>query len=354
MLKRIRIQGFRSWTNKEFRLSPFTVMLGDDDCEKSDFLDALALLSRLAGATVQDAVVRDSPPALGNFYYPRRPEELVERGSLQMVIEADIEAGPVDTDREGSPMSFSYLVAITARPNAGEFVVSEEELRISGRGNRDKEIVYHASENHLIVRERGRIGGEWDNRRTILSLPLSSRHFPRIVALQRELRQWRIYPHPDVCAMSRPSPLRYEPFLMPRGENLSSFLHTMSNHPERMDRIQEMFRLLTRGMTVISRLQEDRVEFRVKRGEREIPQSLVSPQVLAALYIASLLFPAAPTRLIGFAWNADIPSDACIALQGIFAQSLKDNGQIILLARKRDAPFFYPLGTFLNLDTIGG
>ena len=48
MLKRVHIKGYKSLSDVEVRLSPLTLLFGPNAAGKSNFLDALQLLSKLA------------------------------------------------------------------------------------------------------------------------------------------------------------------------------------------------------------------------------------------------------------------------------------------------------------------
>ena len=56
MLKRVHVKGYKSLADVEVRLEPLTVLFGPNAAGKSNFLDALQLLSRLgASRTLKDA-----------------------------------------------------------------------------------------------------------------------------------------------------------------------------------------------------------------------------------------------------------------------------------------------------------
>ena len=94
MLKRVHIEGFKSLADVEVHLEPLTVLFGPNASGKSNFLDALLLLSKLGTSrTLKDA-----------FEYPYRGkpiesfplgktgiEGLVEQERLVFSIEADLE-----------------------------------------------------------------------------------------------------------------------------------------------------------------------------------------------------------------------------------------------------------------------
>ncbi len=48
MIRRIKVQGYKSLQDIDIKLEPLTVILGPNAAGKSNLLDALALMSRMA------------------------------------------------------------------------------------------------------------------------------------------------------------------------------------------------------------------------------------------------------------------------------------------------------------------
>ena len=63
MLKRVKIQGYKSLLDIEVNLQPLSVLFGPNASGKSNFLDALQLLSRLATSNSLNEVFE--PPYRG-------------------------------------------------------------------------------------------------------------------------------------------------------------------------------------------------------------------------------------------------------------------------------------------------
>src|SRR3989304_8126615 len=63
MLKRIKIEGYKSLVDLEVHLNPLSLLFGPNAAGKSNFLDALQVLSRIAASrTLKDAF---EPPYRG-------------------------------------------------------------------------------------------------------------------------------------------------------------------------------------------------------------------------------------------------------------------------------------------------
>ena len=93
MLKRVRIRGYKSLVDVEAKLEPLSVLLGPNAAGKSNFLDALQLLSRLgASKTLKEAF---GPPHRGKplesfSFGPNGVRGSMDQDRLVFSIEADL------------------------------------------------------------------------------------------------------------------------------------------------------------------------------------------------------------------------------------------------------------------------
>ena len=93
MVKRVHIKGYKSLRDVEVELEPLTVLIGPNAAGKSNFLDALQLLSRTANVrTLQDAF---EPPYRGNplesfTFGSGGIESLLTQESATFSIEVDV------------------------------------------------------------------------------------------------------------------------------------------------------------------------------------------------------------------------------------------------------------------------
>ena len=93
MLKRIHVKGYKSFADLEVEIEPLTVLMGPNAAGKSNFLDALQLLSKLgASRTLKeafDAPYRGKP--LESFRFGEQGiKGLVAQERLRFSIEADL------------------------------------------------------------------------------------------------------------------------------------------------------------------------------------------------------------------------------------------------------------------------
>src|SRR5205809_572087 len=102
MLKRIHIRGYKSLVDLEVTLQPLCVIFGPNAAGKSNFLDALQILSRLATSrTVKDAF---QPPYRGapleSFTFEAAGiSGLLDKETAAFSIEVDVELSPAIIER---------------------------------------------------------------------------------------------------------------------------------------------------------------------------------------------------------------------------------------------------------------
>ncbi len=111
MIKRVRIQGFKSLKDVEVELFPLTVLFGPNASGKSNLLDALQLLSAMG--TRETLLQAFDPPFRGEpleafSFGPGGIEEFTAQERLRLRIEVDVQLSKavVDTvNRQVRPAS---------------------------------------------------------------------------------------------------------------------------------------------------------------------------------------------------------------------------------------------------------
>src|SRR5436853_5887640 len=94
MLKRVKIQGYKSLADVEVQLQPLSVLFGPNASGKSNFLDALQLLSRIPNSRILkdafDPPYRGTP--LESFTFgPHGTKDLLAQEKASFSIEVDVE-----------------------------------------------------------------------------------------------------------------------------------------------------------------------------------------------------------------------------------------------------------------------
>ncbi len=93
MIKRIKIEGYKSFKSLDLKLSPVSVIFGPNASGKSNLLDAIQILSRMATCkTLGEAFEGHRGFPLESFYYGDVGfEEMLKRDKLEMSFEVDVQ-----------------------------------------------------------------------------------------------------------------------------------------------------------------------------------------------------------------------------------------------------------------------
>src|SRR3989304_10356296 len=93
MLKRIKIEGYKSFKNLDLTLDPITVIMGPNTTGKSNFLDALYLLSRaVTSRNLKEAFEGHRGLPLESFYYGDEGyEALLKKENSKSTFKIDVE-----------------------------------------------------------------------------------------------------------------------------------------------------------------------------------------------------------------------------------------------------------------------
>src|SRR5947209_3239108 len=150
MLKRVKIQGYKSLEDVEVRLQPLSVFFGPNASGKSNFLDALQLLSRIATSNnLNDAFrhpYRGTP--LESFTFGADGiQGLLAEEHVSFTIEVDVEVSQkaidtvsklIVTDKTHGDVlegvkslrqtSWRYRITVEAQPKSGMLNIVDEAL----------------------------------------------------------------------------------------------------------------------------------------------------------------------------------------------------------------------------------
>lgn len=272
MLERFKATGFKSLVDVEIELPRLLVLFGPNAAGKSNVLDAVQVLSRLATERTLDEAL--SPPMRG---YPTEAftlptgglPELLEQETATFTLEADI--GPEYVD--GSRLDpLRYRATVLVEPAGGVLRVEDEYLT---RLNTDREPKFNAriekAGEQLIIR-RAQVGQPRREpvglNHTKLSDPrLSGEHYPHLERMREELKGWRTYYLDPRVAMRSPQPPREVQDIGPQGEDLAAFLYGLKNDPDDSDRFDAVVRVLRAVVPSVDRVD---VDLDKKRGELDL------------------------------------------------------------------------------------
>ena len=340
MIKRIRVQRYKSLVDVDVTLKRLSVLFGPNAAGKSNFIDALQLLSRIAGSrSLKEAF---EPPYRGkpmeSFSFGERGlEGLMEEDSLSFVLEVDVDLSPTiisdvnkeiqDTRKgqtsngngEGSKQPKSsyiyhsqlrYRIEIGITPRSGVLHVVDEYLAPLDKDGNPK-----GRPQAFIEKVKDKLhlpGGKSQARPTffetyldhaIVSRPHYAPHYPHLTALSRELQSWYFYyfePRERMRAATSVKEVRHIGLM---GEELAAFLNTLKNRDRRQfEDVEKAMHSLVPSVTGIrtdvNKFGE--VELSIDEGKISMPARVVSEGTLRVLGLLAISGVQEPPAVIGF------------------------------------------------------
>lgn len=334
MIRRLAIKGYKSLVDAEIYLQPLTVIFGPNAAGKSNFLDALQLLSRLVQArTLREAF---DPPYRGtpleSFTFGADGiASNMKRADLSFSIEVDVELTDftvteverqVRQMRQGQePASdkapraaiqeryLRYRIELEILPASGVLRVKDEYLAALTKGgeiNQARKPYVHQVDGRLRLRtdKNGHpTNYELGLDHTILSRPHYPPHYPHLVALRQELSRWFFFYFEPRERMRAVNPVKEVRHIGMMGEELAAFLNTLRLTDEPQFRnVQRALHLLIPSITGIDVRPNEmgEVDLYLREGEVAIPARLVSEGTLRLLGLLALAGVKEPPALIGF------------------------------------------------------
>ena len=337
MLRRIHIKGYKSLEDLDVTLSPLTLLFGPNASGKSNLLDALQLLSRMATSrTLREAF---EPPYRGKPLESFTMgdggiEGLLQKERLSFSIEADLELsdslvesvnreiqemrrpsgdnrnqGGGNTPGRVRERNLRYRVEIEMAPRTGVLRVSDEylaALNARGEPTGSRKPFLEAEEDKLTLRLEGQSHPTGYDRymdRTILSLPHYPPHYPHLTAARRELESWLFFYFEPRERMRATGPVKEVQHIGLMGEELAAHLNTLkAKNPRQFEAIEKAMSLLlpdVNGIDVeVNKLGE--VELFVRERNVPIPARILSEGTLRMLGILALAGADEPPSLVGF------------------------------------------------------
>jgi predicted ATPase len=319
MLKRVKIQGYKSLVDVEVNLQPLSVLFGPNASGKSNFLDALQLLSSIATSrTLKDAF---SPPYRGTplesfTFGPLGIKDLLGQERVSFSVEVDIELSQSIVDKvnqeiragrgtktvaegsktdSGSNVSYirekylRYRIEIEMLPKSGALRIAHESLTVLDA--RHQSIQDSVSEN----------SGD----SSILSTPAYRYHsgLPYLIAMREELASWYFFYLEPRERMRFPTPVKEVRHIGLMGEELAAFLNTLRALDERQFKaVEKALHMLIPSFTGIDVSVNNfgEVELSLMQGQTPIPARVLSEGTLRILGLLALGGAKESPSLLGF------------------------------------------------------
>jgi len=338
MLRRVKIQGYKSLADVEVSLQPLSVLFGPNAAGKSNFLDALQLLSRIvASRTLKDAF---EPPYRGKplesfTFGPGGLPSLLEKDSVSFSIEVDVELSPTviaavdrqiremrkgkssseaSTDETKSPAlvrekRLRYRIEVEILPRSGILRVADEHLTAlteKGEATKARKPFLERVKNRLHLRMEGQAHPTYYEQyldHSVLSLPLYPPHYPHLVALKQELSRCYFFYFEPRERMRAPNPVKEVRHIGVMGEELAAFLNTLKALDARQFKaVEKSLHMIVPSVTSIdvevNSLGE--VDLWIVEGDMRVPARVVSEGTLRVLGLLALSGAKEPPALIGF------------------------------------------------------
>ena len=339
MLKRIKIQGYKSLADVEVHLGYLAVLVGPNASGKSNFLDALQLLSRIATCrTLREAFAPHRGYPLESFAFGEEGIEALrqqEKVSFCMEIDVQLSATVVekvnrqiqkmkpppltDVADEGNPTSrrllpvreenLRYRIEIEMLPKQGILQVADEyltALTAKGEVKQNRKPFLERIEDRLYLRMEGQAHStcyELPLEQSLLSMRYSPVHYPHVAAIQRELASWQFFYLEPRERMRFPNPAAEVHHIGSMGEDLAAYLNTLQGLNKRQfESLEKSLHVLIPSITgidvSINKLGE--VELNVREGEKRISARVLSDGTLRILGLLALVGSKEPPALVGF------------------------------------------------------
>jgi predicted ATPase len=360
MITRVKVEGYKSLGSLEVRPRPLTVLFGPNAVGKSNFLDALQLLSRLVTSrTLKEAF---EPPYRGtpleSFAFGKDGlAGHMQRESVRFQMEVDVtlsDATVATVERQiadlkkgsagGEVKSGSYIkerqlryrLQVEVLPRSGILRVQDEYLAaLKGRGEvkASRNPFLERKDHRLFLRLEGQAHPTYHEvglDHTIVSRPLYPPHYPHLVAFRQELAGWFCFYFEPRERMRAANPVKEVRHIGLMGEELASFLNTLQTlEPAQFRGVEKSLH------TLIPRVQSIRVnpnmvgevELQLVEDGVAVPARLVSEGTLRMLGLLALGGAKEAPTLVAFEEPENGIHPRRIELIARFLDARTDDGQ---------------------------
>ncbi len=273
MLKRVKIHGYKSLEDVEVHLQPLSVLFGPNASGKSNFLDALQLLSRIATSrTLKEAF---DPPYRGtpleSFTFDLEGiKSLRDRERVSFSIEVDIELSQPVVESVNNEIAelkearvteyvkekyLRYHLEVEMLPKLGiQRVASESLFPLNKENALNKShvlIQWNGTGKHLHIEGRRAYRLEYLDH-SILSRTLYPDQSPHVVAARRELESWLFFYLEPRERMRIPTPVKEVRHIGLMGEEIAAFLNTLHALDEKQfDAVEKALHVIIPSITNI-------------------------------------------------------------------------------------------------------
>lgn len=334
MIRRVKIENYKSLKLAEVPLQELTVILGPNAAGKSNLFDALNLLARLVTCkNIKEAFDGHRGLPLESVHYDTGSlADLLKQESHRLAFEVDVELSDAvvqETEQRirdlrkrldepnGSAAEKSrvterllrYQVELEIESISGVMRVMNERLsalRQRGVGEKARNPFVEKNGNKLSLRMEGQghptmheLGLDY----TIASTPLYAPHYPHLTAFREEMSRCRFYYFEPRALMREANAIADVTVLGPRGEELAAFYHTLSlRSPKQFEALKLAAKqLLPRLKNLdVERTEKAELFLRVWEDNASYSNRLISEGTLRVLGLLAVLSPTCGSATIGY------------------------------------------------------
>lgn len=347
MLKRVKIQGFKSLKNVEVELKPLSVLFGPNASGKSNFLDALQVLSKIATTdNLNKALALTRGQSLELFTFGKEGiKNLLKENSVKFSISFDAEVSrniPKILERhavegfeqifsktresdeflfkelnsERIKIFFNYAAEIEIIPKSGELTYQGEQITFYDNwNNNEKQLLILSKEirkDFYLIESRStdekkistQLKFELGAKRSLLSLfSIAAPMFVTLNAVIKEIESWSFFYLEPRERMRLTSSVRETDQIGPMGEDLAVFLNTLKHTNAKQFRaLGKALKMIVPSVSKIDVGVNDYGEVELKLIENGIPvpARLLSEGTLRVLGLLALSCSKNPPSLVGF------------------------------------------------------
>lgn len=328
MLKRVKIQGYKSLADIEVELQPLTVLFGPNASGKSNFLDALQLLSRIATErTLNNAF---SPPYRGtpleSFAFGTtglRGLRQQEKASFSIEIDVELSASTIDVvNQQVQEMGYGtrfpksaeerclrYSIEIGITPKTGILYLKKEHLIALNREGLPAQIQpfldlqYRDGKTYLNIEGKQPVSYEHTLNYSIISQPYGAYYHTYVAAIHQELISWFFFYLEPRERMRIPTAVKEVRHIGLMGEELATFLNTLQALDEaQFDAVEKALHVIIPSITSIEVgiNDEGTVDLQLIKDHIPVSARLLSEGTLRILGLLALGGAKEPTTLLGF------------------------------------------------------
>lgn len=292
MLTRFKVHGFKSLVDVEVELPPVMVLFGTNAAGKSNFLDAVHVLSRIAATrTVKEAFesgIRGHPVEAFNF-----PE-----GGLAALHGQDSASLSLEADLAVANDMYRYRVEIGIQPASGSLSVRDEYLVALGKNGNPKGTASIEQVNGVLrIRRKSkaahpRTESPGQNHAMLSDLRLGSTEYRAIERCRGELSGWRTYYLDPRVAMRSAKPPSEVNDIGALGEDIAPFLYRLQKEdPKRFSAVRRTLCSLipsVRDLTVDLDKKRGTLDIGVTHGGTEFSSRVISEGTLRVLALCAI------------------------------------------------------------------